>query len=109
MQIIVPGSIFVTYHIMPWGRKNPFEILPHFYAFPMAGIEPGPPVQLASALSITTLPLGLQKTTMQNEHFLNAWLKKSSLRIYWVKMDSSEKNIGLQLMRQQQWLGRCGD
>ena len=47
---------FLSYHLIPRGRKNIWIL--QTLLLPMAGIGPGPPVQQASALSITPLPLG---------------------------------------------------
>ena len=48
---IVSGSIsYFTYHLMARGRKT-------ILIMPTAGIEPGPPTQQASGLSITPMPL----------------------------------------------------
>ena len=53
-NFFMPGSIFSTYHLPP--EKNHLNIA-IYLLLPTAGIEPGPPAQQASALSITPLPL----------------------------------------------------
>ena len=62
---------FLSYHLIPRGRKT-IRILQQTLLLPTAGIEPGPPTQQASALSITPLPLGL---IMKGRKGLDPFLK----------------------------------
>ena len=55
---LVSGSILI---LPPYAEREKNHLNIATFLLPMAGIEPGPPAQQASALFITPLPIGFPK------------------------------------------------
>ena len=91
MEMLESRNIWIIapfFSLLPYAEweKNTIWIF-QFLILPMTGIEPGPPVQQASALSITPLPLG-HKTKCYIAPFYCGWGRMKKYFVsYWMSLN----------------------